>query len=121
MEEKKIAFFACKVSDAWRMNNVLKILLHYPFISKRFVRFRTARTRKTTDFLTSPQHSCSVKNLVFPSMYRKRAGTTSDASIKGLLKEHLKFIVAIQTNLSFARKEIDTVFATVRSFDNFDE
>ena len=48
-------------------------------------------------------------------------GFYSEANINGLLKEHLKFIVAVQTSLSFIRKEIDTVYDTIRSFENFDE
>ena len=48
-------------------------------------------------------------------------GFYSEANINGLLKEHLKFIVAVQTNLSFVRKEIDKVYDSVRSFENFDE
>lgn len=48
-------------------------------------------------------------------------GVYSEANINGLLKEHLKFIVAVQTSLSFIRKEIDTVYDTIRSFENFDE
>ena len=33
----------------------------------------------------------------------------------------MKFIVAVQTSISFIRKEIDTVYETIRSFENFDE
>lgn len=48
-------------------------------------------------------------------------GFYSKSNINGLLKEHVKFIVAIQTSLSFARKEIDTVYDTLSSFESFDE
>ena len=48
-------------------------------------------------------------------------GFYSETNINGLLKERLKFIVAVQTSLSFIRKEIDTVYETIRSFENFDE
>ena len=48
-------------------------------------------------------------------------GFYSEANVNGLLKEHLKFIVAIQTSNSFARKAIDTVYDNFRSFENFDE
>lgn len=48
-------------------------------------------------------------------------GFYSEANVNGLLKEHLKFIVAIQTSNCFARKAIDTVYDNFRSFENFDE
>ena len=48
-------------------------------------------------------------------------GLYSEASINGLLKEHLKFIGAIQKSLSYACKEIDAVYDNLCSFDNFDE
>lgn len=48
-------------------------------------------------------------------------GFYSEANINGLLKEHLKFIVAVQTGLSFTRNEIDKVYESLRSFENFDE
>ena len=38
-----------------------------------------------------------------------------------LSKEHVKFIVAIKTSNTFARKAIDTVYDNFRSFENFDE
>jgi hypothetical protein len=46
-------------------------------------------------------------------------GFYSEANINGLLKERLKFIVAVQTSLSFARREIDKVYDSIRSFENF--
>ena len=48
-------------------------------------------------------------------------GFYSESNINGLLKEHLKFIVAVQTGLSFVRKEIDKVYESLRSYENFDE
>ena len=48
-------------------------------------------------------------------------GFYSEANVNRLLKEHLKFIVAVQTSLSFARKEIDKVYDSIRSFEYFDE
>lgn len=48
-------------------------------------------------------------------------GFYSEANINGLFREHLKFIVAIQTGLSFARREIDKVYDTIRSYENLDE
>lgn len=48
-------------------------------------------------------------------------GFYSEANINGLFKEHLKFIVAVQTGVSFVRSAIDTVYDTHRSFENLDE
>lgn len=48
-------------------------------------------------------------------------GFYSQTNIDGLLREHLKFIVAAQTGLSFIRKEIDKVYDTIRSYENLDE
>lgn len=48
-------------------------------------------------------------------------GFYSEANINGLLKEHLKFIVAVQTNVSFVRNTIDTVYNSHRCFENFDD
>lgn len=48
-------------------------------------------------------------------------GFYSEANINGLFREQLKFIVAIQTGLSFVRREIDKVYDTNRSFENLDE
>lgn len=48
-------------------------------------------------------------------------GFYSEANVNGLIKEHLKFIVAVQTKLSFTRKEIDKVYDSIRFFENFDE
>ena len=48
-------------------------------------------------------------------------GFYSEANVNGLLKERLKFIVAVQTSLSFIRKEIDSVYDSIRSFENLDE
>ena len=48
-------------------------------------------------------------------------GFYSEANINGLFKEHLKFIVAVQTGVSFVRNAIDTVYDSLRSFENLDE
>lgn len=48
-------------------------------------------------------------------------GFYSEANINGLLKEHLKFIVAVQTNVSFVRNAIDTVYDSLRCFENLNE
>jgi len=48
-------------------------------------------------------------------------GFYSQANINGLFKEHLKFIVAVQTSVSFVREAIDTVYDTHRTFENLDE
>jgi len=48
-------------------------------------------------------------------------GFYSEANINGLLKERIKFIVAVQTGLSYVRKEIDKVYDTIRSYENLDE
>ncbi|NDL68874.1 IS1634 family transposase [Anaerotalea alkaliphila] len=48
-------------------------------------------------------------------------GFYSEANINGLFKERLKFIVAVQTGISFVRREIDKVYDTIRSYDNLDE
>lgn len=48
-------------------------------------------------------------------------GFYSESNINGLFKEHLKFIVAVQTGISFVRNEIDKVYESIRSFENLDE
>jgi len=48
-------------------------------------------------------------------------GFYSEANVNRLMQEHLKFIVAIQTALSFVRKEIDVLYESFRSFEYFDE
>ena len=48
-------------------------------------------------------------------------GFYSEANVNGLFREHLKFIVAVQTGLSFVRREIDKVYDTLRSYENLDE
>jgi len=48
-------------------------------------------------------------------------GFYSEANINGLFKEHLKFMVAATTRLSFIRKEIDKVYESVRCYENFSE
>ena len=48
-------------------------------------------------------------------------GFYSEVNVNGLFKEHLKFLVAVQTHISFVRKEIDKVYDSVRCFENLDE
>lgn len=48
-------------------------------------------------------------------------GFYSEANINGLLAEHLKFIVAVQTSLLFVQQEIDKIYDTIRSFEHLDE
>lgn len=48
-------------------------------------------------------------------------GFYSESNINGLFKEHLKFIVAVQTGISFVRGEIDKIYESLRSFENLDE
>lgn len=48
-------------------------------------------------------------------------GFYSEANINDLFKEHLKFIVAVKTGVSFVRSTIDTVYDAHRSFENLDE
>lgn len=48
-------------------------------------------------------------------------GFYSAANINGLMKEHLKFLVAVQTSLSYVRKEIDQVYDDIRSFENLSD
>ena len=48
-------------------------------------------------------------------------GFYSEAHVYRLLQEHLRFIFAIQSSNTFARKAIDTVYDNFRSFENFDE
>jgi transposase len=48
-------------------------------------------------------------------------GFYSQTNINGLFKERLKFIVAVQTGVSWVREAIDTVYDTHRSFENLDE
>ena len=48
-------------------------------------------------------------------------GFYSEANINGLFKEHLKFIVAVQSGTALMRRTIDSVYETLRSFENLDE
>jgi transposase len=48
-------------------------------------------------------------------------GFYSAANINGLMKEHLKFLVAVQTSLSYVKKEIDQVYDDIRSFENLSD
>lgn len=48
-------------------------------------------------------------------------GFYSESNLNGLFQEHLKFIMGVQTSLSFVRKGIDTVYDTLRSYQHLDE
>ena len=48
-------------------------------------------------------------------------GFYSEANINGLLGEHMKFIIAVQTHHSFVRNQIDQIYDNIRSFENLDE
>jgi transposase len=47
-------------------------------------------------------------------------GFYSEANINGLYKEHLKFLIAVKTSLSFVRKELDAVYDDLCLFTNYD-
>ncbi len=48
-------------------------------------------------------------------------GFYSKNNINGLFKEHLKFIVAVQKSVSVIKNSIDSVYDSIRNFDNLDE
>ena len=48
-------------------------------------------------------------------------GFYSESNINGLYSEHLKFLVAAKTSLSFIRKKIDQANDAIRMFDNYDQ
>ncbi len=48
-------------------------------------------------------------------------GFYSESNLNGLFREHLKFILGVRTSLSFVRQGIDTVYETLRSYQNLDE
>ena len=48
-------------------------------------------------------------------------GFYKEANINDLYKEHLKFLVAAKTSLSFIRKEIDQVYDEIRMFDHYNQ
>jgi transposase len=47
-------------------------------------------------------------------------GFYSEANINGLYKEHLKFLIATKTSLSFIKKELDAVYDDSSMFSNYD-
>ncbi len=47
-------------------------------------------------------------------------GFYSEANINGLYKEHLKFLIATKTSLSFVKKELDAVYDDISIFSNYD-
>lgn len=48
-------------------------------------------------------------------------GFYSESNINGLFKEHLKFIVAVQKSTTLVRRAIDSVYDSLRYFENLDE
>jgi transposase len=48
-------------------------------------------------------------------------GFYSEANINGLFGAHIKFLMSVKTSLAFVRKHLDTVYDTIRHFDNFSE
>jgi transposase len=48
-------------------------------------------------------------------------GFYSEANINGLLGEHLKFIVAVNTSHTFVQQQINKVYDTIQSYENLDE
>jgi transposase len=48
-------------------------------------------------------------------------GFYSKENINGLLKKHVKFLVAVKVSLVFIRKELDTIYDDFRSFEYYSE
>jgi transposase len=48
-------------------------------------------------------------------------GFYSEDNINGLYREHLKFLVAVKSSLSFIRREIDAIHDNIRMFANYDQ
>lgn len=48
-------------------------------------------------------------------------GFYSKGNINGLLKDHVKFLVAVKVSLVFIRKELDTIYDAFRSFEHYSE
>jgi len=46
-------------------------------------------------------------------------GFYSEANINGLLGEHLKFIVAVNTSHTFVQQQIDKVYDTIQSYETW--
>ena len=47
-------------------------------------------------------------------------GFYSEANINGLYKEHLKFLIATKTSLTFVKKILDAVYDDISMFSNYD-
>jgi transposase len=48
-------------------------------------------------------------------------GFFSADNVNGLLREHLKFLVAVKTSLKFVRKELDAVYDDIQTFEHYSE
>lgn len=48
-------------------------------------------------------------------------GFYKEDNINGLLKEHLKFLIAVKMSLKFVRTELDKVYDTFRTFERYNE
>ena len=48
-------------------------------------------------------------------------GFHSEENINGLFREHIKFLMSVRTSLVFVRRHLDTVYDSIRHFDNFQE
>ena len=48
-------------------------------------------------------------------------GFYSEANINSLYKDHLKFLIAVKTSLTFVRNELDKIYDGFRSFDCYSE
>ena len=48
-------------------------------------------------------------------------GFYSEENINGLLRDHLKFIVALKTSLKYVRAELDKVYDEFRTFEHYNE
>lgn len=48
-------------------------------------------------------------------------GFYSEANINVLYKEHVKFLLSVKTSLIFVRNELDAIYDTFRSFENYSE
>lgn len=46
-------------------------------------------------------------------------GFYSEATINGLFKDHLKFLIGTKLSLKFVKKELDAIYDAFRSFENF--
>ena len=48
-------------------------------------------------------------------------GFYSEANVNSLYKDHLKFLIAVKTSLTFVRNELDKIYDGFRSFDCYSE